>query len=402
MTDFSALSSYYKNLLSLIMFFAALAQLILCIYKWICRRSIRHCSINIFLFGLTTVLLAILEASFDRKGNKLFLTIPWALLLAACGILFVHAAFCVFLEHRQSRKHLSPSSINEAFDNLDPGICFCDQTDRIILINHTMNRLISSVNGNAPQMLHEITTALADRRIKERSELYRFSEKAIYRFHTESLQVREMPGITQITAWDVTGLYDMSERLLADNERLSRLNEELGKMYARLADRIREQETLELKMRIHNEIGTSLIAISKIMNGDEANTDLQLQKLQHAVSYFSNDVLQEPESMDALLYKAEDMNFHIAIDGDVPTANESLITTAACVCMTNCINHAGGDSMNIIINKNTAIFTSNGRIPDEDITEGGGLTSLRRQVEQAGGQMSITSRPAFKLVITLP
>ena len=46
--------------------------------------------------------------------------------------------------------------------------------------------------------------------------------------------------------------------------------------------------------------------------------------------------------------------------------------------------------------------TNNGRPPKGPVAESGGLLSLRRSAEAAGGQMRIQSLPAFSLTLTFP
>ena len=50
----------------------------------------------------------------------------------------------------------------------------------------------------------------------------------------------------------------------------------------------------------------------------------------------------------------------------------------------------------------TAVFTNDGAAPETPVTEGGGLTSLRRRVEGAGGRMLVKSMPRFALTVELP
>ncbi len=44
-------------------------------------------------------------------------------------------------------------------------------------------------------------------------------------------------------------------------------------------------------------------------------------------------------------------------------------------------------------------ITNNGKPPKSPIAESGGLLSLRRGVEEAGGQMIVQSLPAFSLTL---
>jgi signal transduction histidine kinase len=50
----------------------------------------------------------------------------------------------------------------------------------------------------------------------------------------------------------------------------------------------------------------------------------------------------------------------------------------------------------------TAVFTNNGISPEGEITEKGGLKSLRELAEQAGGSMTIQVQPVFTVTIKLP
>ena len=47
-------------------------------------------------------------------------------------------------------------------------------------------------------------------------------------------------------------------------------------------------------------------------------------------------------------------------------------------------------------------ITNNGTPPRAEIKEGGGLSSLRRRIEKAGGTVTVHSLPVFVLEVTLP
>ena len=46
-------------------------------------------------------------------------------------------------------------------------------------------------------------------------------------------------------------------------------------------------------------------------------------------------------------------------------------------------------------------ITNDGERPRGEIREGGGLNNLRRSVENAGGEMSVSAYPAFALRLNL-
>ena len=49
-----------------------------------------------------------------------------------------------------------------------------------------------------------------------------------------------------------------------------------------------------------------------------------------------------------------------------------------------------------------AVLTNDGRPPEGDIREGGGLSALRGLVEDAGGRMHVQSTPGFALRVEIP
>ena len=189
---------------------------------------------------------------------------------------------------------------------------------------------------------------------------------------------------------------------------MSVTNEKISEMLERLSDRIRQQETLALKMRVHNDIGSSLIKISRIISGGaDEDMETQLRLLQSAVGYFSTDRSYGSKTLDEIVSSAGEMNVEVVFDGLVPE-NESirrLIALACRECVTNCVKHASGDRVNVKIKPQGesvfVSFTNNGVQPDGPIAEGGGLSSLRNRIENAGGKMKVLHSPAFELQLLL-
>ncbi len=48
------------------------------------------------------------------------------------------------------------------------------------------------------------------------------------------------------------------------------------------------------------------------------------------------------------------------------------------------------------------VFTNDGDVPEAStVVEGGGLGSLRRKIERAGGEMYVSGKPSFTLTLKL-
>ena len=67
--------------------------------------------------------------------------------------------------------------------------------------------------------------------------------------------------------------------------------------------------------------------------------------------------------------------------------------------------HAGARTLNVALNETEADrsmrFTNDGTRPEKPITEGGGLSSLRRKLEGMGAAMRVESSPEFALTGTV-
>jgi Lhr-like helicase len=55
-----------------------------------------------------------------------------------------------------------------------------------------------------------------------------------------------------------------------------------------------------------------------------------------------------------------------------------------------------------LVEEDVVAITNNGAPPKAKIKEGGGLSSLRRRIEKAGGTVTVHSLPVFVLEVTLP
>ena len=83
-----------------------------------------------------------------------------------------------------------------------------------------------------------------------------------------------------------------------------------------------------------------------------------------------------------------------------------LLTCTVRECVTNAVRYAEATELYVVFaetqTESSVTVTNNGRIPESPIVEGGGLSTLRRRVERAGGTMTVQSRPRFQLTVTVP
>lgn len=168
--------------------------------------------------------------------------IPWIIIVLIAFSVMTYVIINVRKEYTDSRNRLSSTSIKQAFDNLNSGICFSDEKGRIILINYLMADIIYSEIGHYPQTLSEITALFESDDMGELKP----SNGSVWSFRTVELKDNNLSGYKQTTALNITVINEVNEKLKQENQHLKQVNDELKVMLEHLSDHIREQETLDL------------------------------------------------------------------------------------------------------------------------------------------------------------
>ena len=307
--------------------------------------------------------------------------------------------------------------IKEGFDSLPIAACFFDINGMIRLVNHRMLAVMNYLRPNGIQTLTEFEDALITPPetvciLNTGLNIYHFPDDRVLAFSEELIFTRDKIQYTQITATDVTELIKRQEMLKAENEKLSHANERLKKLIEQMPELIREEETLQMKLRVHDDIGHSILASRRMLLKDAGLEEIKASAMQWeqsiAVLYRYNEILKQPDSLAEVLDKSHEMGVAVVTEGEIPSNIDlrKLLSLAIGECATNCVRHADGTrlfaSFKSTSEYETLTITNNGEKPHEEISEGGGLSILRHRVEESGGSMKIESFPCFKLIISLP
>ncbi len=307
--------------------------------------------------------------------------------------------------------------IKESFDYLPTAVCFFDKNGIVRLINHRMLAIASYLLRNGVQTLTELETALKTPPegiccLEPKLQIFRFPDGSALRFEQKQITTKEGVRYTQVTATDVTKLMRRQTELNEENKKLAEANERLRRLFEQMPEIIREEETLEMKQRVHDDIGHSILAARRALYRQSGLKSLKesavLFEQAIAVLYRSNQIRAESDSLETAIGKISEMGVRVLIEGkvsDIPSM-QSLAALAITECAANCVRHADGTELYVQFGHSfeyeVLILTNNGIKPKEEIREGGGLSMLRRHVVEAGGTMEIQSFPRFKLILTMP
>lgn len=320
------------------------------------------------------------------------------------------------LFHR--RPKLGRSSVKEAFDNLPSGICFADRNGVIILCNRQMHRLCRQLLGTDLQHIEELRRSLREprsgvARAEESAPLFRFPDGKLWQFAESTVTGAGGSQYTQVQAMDVTELHEKRAELERENQALAEANVRARQLFLELDQIVRENERLDMKMRVHDELGLSLLSTRNLLSRESSLEELRQggQRWEQVLRMMdiAGSEPPAPENFLAeLIASAADIGVQVCLQGKLPPSagNSGLLIAAMRECAVNTARHAGGSRMNVLLTRRgNAVqmeITNNGHKPEGAIVEGGGLSALRRRIESRGGVMTVESRPEFCLTVTLP
>ncbi len=340
-------------------------------------------------------------------------------LLAAAGACLSEA-----LLRRHRRESITRASVRESVDNLPAGLCFALEGGLPLMVNRTMENLCRSITGDGLLNANRFWETLRGSR-KASSDVpeiagsdavaLRMNDGRTWVFSRRNIAVDGEP-VVQFMATDATDLYALGKRLEEDNRALADMNRRLSQYGENVTELTRDEEILDTKMQIHDNLGQILMA-SRVALASEERDPAVIRELfgkwKQSVALLRHEAV--PEAADSadpvrqIEEAAEAAGMKVVFRGRFPREDRAatrLLFTATREALTNAVRHAGAGELDVEITETPgfwrAVFTNDGEVPRGAIVEGGGLSGLRKQVEDAGGTMTTRADPAFALTVTAP
>ena len=165
---------------------------------------------------------------------------------------------------------ISRNAVKEGFDTLPAAICYFDRNGLLRLINHRMQEISAVLCGRDLQTLTDLEQALHSpgggvRLRDEAARIYEFPDGTVYHFTVRPVQDKYGIPYTEVMATDVTQLATLHAALQQENERLADANRRAKRLYDNMPDIVREEEILKMKMRVHDDIGHTLLAARRAL-----------------------------------------------------------------------------------------------------------------------------------------
>ena len=417
MTCFYLSPSVYQILLLVLSQLTVITMIgnVILLFKRRCNPAKQLGVISVLLINVTLHVMMQLDSRITGAEQSLHLHVPYGVLLL---VTLLSSAFNIWalLSETRNRKTISNASIKEAFDNLPTGVCFFNEAGLPVLCNASMHRFGFAVCGKDVQVIGDLEACLADdfdpaAGVQKIRKVFVLPDGKAWHLEKRAFSYENETAYIQYVATDVTDFYETREKLMAENAQLRNVQEELKKLSSNVVAVTREEEILNTKMRVHDEMGRCLMAAQQYLRKDcdEIIPDSVAAAWQKAVSMlkYNNDT-QDEDMLLQIKKTCEFVKLNFVQTGDLPKEDRVayLLTCAVRECVTNAVRYAEATELYADFSETATeaavTVSNNGKIPEGEISEGGGLSTLRRRVERAGGRMSVQSQPSFKLTVSIP
>lgn len=417
MIDYCDIASSWQVVLLVLSLLAAITLASCCILciRHKCSMGKLSCTGAVLLFNIALYVPMQIGSRITAEEPVFLLRLPYGLLLLLT-LLSLGFAVWMILHETKNRKTINNSSIKEAFDNLPTGMCFFNEVGLPVLCNRAMHRFSFEVCGRDVQFISDLQECLSDSFVPMKGTVHDgktfiLPSGKVWNLEKRSFTHENESVYTQFIALDVTELYRTHVALAEENARLNRVQSDLRQLSANVVAITREEEILNTKMRIHDEMGRCLVEARKYLceNNREDIPEEVVRSWQRSISMLKYNNDSEEEDMLLEIRKTcESMNMRFVQQGELPQEGRTayILTCAVRECVTNAVRYAEASELYAEFAESegnaTVTVTNNGKQPKGEIVEGGGLSTLRRRVERAGGTMTVQPLPEFKLTVTVP
>ena len=392
------MNTLHAGLMCTLLLIGAIACLFGCMSAVRCRRRL----VFALCLGMTALDFAPLAVLLSRLPESETLSpVPWTAAALSLTALSLFASFTLW---HKSRRQLSPVSVKESCDHLPSALCFAYENGQPCLKNLKMDELSHLLTGEALLNANVFWETI------ESQPIVTLPDGQTWSFARVRMS---MAGRTvyQITGTNITEEARLQRELEKDNLRLKDMNRRLRQYGQDVQAATREKEILRAKTRVHDQIGHALLQTRQFLSDTQGDAESVCTAWRQNVRLLLGKYAEEAreDSFEQLARAAQAIGVAIARVGAFPedgTENAHLAEAAAHECLTNLVRHAHGTRLEIS-SEATKIgwkirYINDGDAPTGPIVEGSGLSSLRAQVEAAGGEMVVEHAPRFALTLILP
>ena len=350
----------------------------------------------------------------EAASGSLFMPLYGAALL----FWLLRGVLVCLARYRALRTGISALSIKEAIDALRSGILFCESDGYIILINRRMWALMKLLTGGVGRDGRAFYARLSRGNCHpgcEKSELdgrmvYRLPDRSVWMFAENVIHIKRRTYY-QISAADVTGQWDAAERLREQNDELDRQSGELIKTISNLHEIYRREETLRAKSRIHDILGQRIAVLIRSLRGNDRPDQELLDAFADGLMNDLREVRPDrsfAHEIELIIEMFAGIGVRVTFCGEFPANPEAseVFMDVITEGVTNAVRHGFSAEIDITCAAEgrgwTLRISNSGIAPEGPVSEGGGISGMRRKLAGMGGRLGLQTEPLFVLTAVIP
>ena len=415
----SCLPEYQIMLVCFFIFLTVLYMvLVICEGTWERQRKamLQDSALLIVIFLITSGLCVRSRVFGGEQDSMILFKIPYAFLfiMGICGFLF--AGIQMFGIFKRCRNYLRENAIQESLDNLPSGIVFFDGNGMPKLMNRRMHQICMNLAGRDIQNITELEEALS-KPLKEQVffdddlKVYGFSDGSVWKFSEKEIITTGGDRFSQVLASEVSELYQSKVLLKRENQKLQEMSAAMKELSKNVVTLTREEETLSMKMRVHDNLGYSVLAAQRmLMRESEEDRDIFLSQWKQTLDLLNKDnaSVEDEQLHRQVQDRAKFLGVKIIYTGEKIWESHifRLLDIILLEALSNCVRHAGASELYVKFGSAEhewgVVITDNGQKTEKNVKEGGGLSGIRKKVEQCGGTLRICSDPIFSITVKIP
>lgn len=371
--------------------------------------------LNLLMTGLVIVVLMDCGKYFsDQRVYRAFqiamFEVPYQIYLMV-ELISCIALFAMVIEGAKYRTdNVTPDSIQQAIDALPDGISISSKDGLVRLSNLKINTLSRALTGKVLTNAELFwDTVIKNGKEQGGSYLVDLPDNEVWLFTKEDINI-DGTDYDQITSMNVTERYKIIRELEEKHGHLQDIRRRMKEVSDLSGDMFIAQEEADARAALHNQLGQVLLMGRYYINHQDITDPKMVYAATRQMNQFLLGEAKEPyqgeeDSIIQAVSMAGSIGIKVVMNGTAPENNDvrKILSKAITECAANTIKHAEGNTVTIDMSadngKTFISITNNGKPPKGEITESGGLLSLRRDVENLGGSVQIESEPEFNLIM---
>lgn len=301
---------------------------------------------------------------------------------------------------KRMKDSISLYSIKEAVDTLDFGLLFYRQNGTIVLSNQVMHSLIWNLYNKRYYDAHDL--------LKQWSQ--DFPERTILLDDVSwKYEIQSFQNFNLIVIFDISEHKKENDKLYQKEKELKIRNQELNQMLNDLETICKTNELIRMKNRVHDILGQRISILLRTIR-EHQDPDIALLK------EFSNDIIQELKnisddceySLEMIVKDFESLGLQFETIGTLPKDKniQKTFFEIALESTTNAIRHGYATCIHIESLETDTNYQlkiqNNGIIKENPIVEGGGITNMRRKMNDLHGSFTYDTDPQFTIIAIAP